>query len=643
MFCVPVHLAGRAESAPRCTNPRTGKTTAVDRMKRQETILDAWFLRHCLEHTGEFEFKSLIYVFRKGTVTVVLAGSTMSAPQPSLLPRSSSASTAAAALEAGTGPDAGATMGRAGGQDAPARPQSARVERRAPFAHVSTSTSTSTSRDIAANTSIVGAKGYAAARTRPASTSAAAAAETTREAEERAATVASTAPFAALRRPGGGAAMLDDAGSGRYDIGRYAGDYTMGTQSAGGGYGAGYREADLSALSDDDDDTDREMSYAPLPSGDEDDEMDASRADGSEGRSVSYRGVGGSEGDGGQSWPCRGGERGGGGGGARAGAVAQARAVAADVNVGVGAGGGASASGASSAAQAAAAERLMRDAAAVVKRAMLSGSAKGGGLCSAAATTIPPPPEHVVRMHRQQRESLAAAPAAAAAADDPPNILAKKLINSHLSSSSPSSTTKQSSRVRLGTHPVAPPLETCDKCKRTFISLTNLQRHKGIHRFGAKAKPPAATRDQIAACWVTLSVEKRAEVLDLAVGGEAGVLVLAAFGSRPRSAAVPRRATQDSASPSAGQKAAADYAKAGVTLRDAVDQPLAHAAALGPCDLLVGRSHPHPSSQTSDQLCSGSFSVYGYPYYADGYAGHPLVVYPRPATNRCSHQTQHAA
>ena len=102
MFCVPVHLAGRAESAPRCTNPRTGKTTAVDRMKRQETILDAWFLRHCLEHTGEFEFKSLIYVFRKGTVTVVLAGSTMSAPQPSLLPRSSSASTAAAALEAGS-------------------------------------------------------------------------------------------------------------------------------------------------------------------------------------------------------------------------------------------------------------------------------------------------------------------------------------------------------------------------------------------------------------------------------------------------------------------------------------------------------------------------------------------------------------
>jgi hypothetical protein len=50
--------------------------------------MDAWFLRHRLEHTGEFEFKSLIYVFRKGAVTVVLAGSTMSAPQPPLLPRS---------------------------------------------------------------------------------------------------------------------------------------------------------------------------------------------------------------------------------------------------------------------------------------------------------------------------------------------------------------------------------------------------------------------------------------------------------------------------------------------------------------------------------------------------------------------------
>mmetsp|Transcript_21493 Transcript_21493/g.53165 ORF Transcript_21493/g.53165 Transcript_21493/m.53165 type:complete len:273 (-) Transcript_21493:58-876(-) len=58
--------------------------------------------RHRFEQTGEFEFKSLIYVFMKGTVTVVPVGATPSAPQPPLLPRSSSASTAAAALEAGS-------------------------------------------------------------------------------------------------------------------------------------------------------------------------------------------------------------------------------------------------------------------------------------------------------------------------------------------------------------------------------------------------------------------------------------------------------------------------------------------------------------------------------------------------------------
>ena len=66
---------------------------------------------------------------------------------------------------------------------------------------------------------------------------------------------------------------------------------------------------------------------------------------------------------------------------------------------------------------------------------------------------------------------------------------------------------------------VAPPLETCEKCKKNFISLTNLQRHKGKHRFGTKAKPPAASREQLAACWSALSVKKRAEVLDLAVAG----------------------------------------------------------------------------------------------------------------------------
>ena len=27
----------------------------------------------------------------------------------------------------------------------------------------------------------------------------------------------------------------------------------------------------------------------------------------------------------------------------------------------------------------------------------------------------------------------------------------------------------------------AHPLESCDKCKKKFVSLTNLQRHKGTH------------------------------------------------------------------------------------------------------------------------------------------------------------------
>ena len=101
-----------------------------------------------------------------------------------------------------------------------------------------------------------------------------------------------------------------------------------------------------------------------------------------------------------------------------------------------------------------------------------------------------------------------------------------------------------------------------------------------------KAKPPAATREQLVSCWSALSVDKRAEVLDLAVGGEAGVLVLTAFSSRPKSAAVLRRALQDSASSSSEQMAQADYAKAGGTLRDAVDKPQANAASLQPSELL---------------------------------------------------------
>ena len=88
----------------------------------------------------------------------------------------------------------------------------------------------------------------------------------------------------------------------------------------------------------------------------------------------------------------------------------------------------------------------------------------------------------------------------------------------------------------MPTHPT--PTARCDKCKRAFASTTNLARHRQSHRFDGKSgrhgKPfvPPATREQLAACWRNLCAETRREVLDLGVGGEAGVLVLTAFASR---------------------------------------------------------------------------------------------------------------
>ena len=125
---------------------------------------------------------------------------------------------------------------------------------------------------------------------------------------------------------------------------------------------------------------------------------------------------------------------------------------------------------------------------------------------------IPPPsPETFARM------AALTSPSPSASADSPP------------SAASPSDATFCPTPVRRSS--------ACDKCGAAFFSSTNLARHRATHRRGGKgssssgqkfpAKPPLATKAEIAGAWDRWGADRRRDVLDAAKPGEAAALVLA--------------------------------------------------------------------------------------------------------------------
>ena len=106
---------------------------------------------------------------------------------------------------------------------------------------------------------------------------------------------------------------------------------------------------------------------------------------------------------------------------------------------------------------------------------------------------------------------------------------------------------------------------SCEKCKASFLSFVNLQRHRAAHRAtgaGRRARLSPATREQLAACWDALDLDRRAKSLDFAKPGEAGALLLAGFRSRP--------ATTSASTSGSFDDAFAKYRGGGEILRRAV-------------------------------------------------------------------------
>ena len=106
---------------------------------------------------------------------------------------------------------------------------------------------------------------------------------------------------------------------------------------------------------------------------------------------------------------------------------------------------------------------------------------------------------------------------------------------------------------------------SCEKCKASFLSFVNLQRHRAAHRAtgaGRRTRLSPATREQLAACWDALDLDRRAKSLDFAKPGEAGALLLAGFRSRP--------ATTSASTSGSFDDAFAKYRGGGEMLRRAV-------------------------------------------------------------------------